>query len=633
MVGCKTAMNLISIPIAAAVLAMAAVVALVVRADGLSEEAELRLAGLRVDRHAAEITVAADSTFEGRLIVETTVVSAAGLKHAQETSFPFDPDTQELELVAASVLEPDGTVVEVGPAQVFERPSAPSQDAPGFVSTMTKSVLFPQLSVGSQTRAEWRFKQLAPSALGFSYTWRPLFTVPVKEATIRVTYDDQLPMRYDAQEPFVVTTGEDDGVPFILATLTAYAGQAVERAMLSPRDLCPKFVVSTLDSWEIIGAKFNEAVISRVEVTPEIDALAAEIVGGREGVEAARAIHRWVCKDVQYVVVELNHTGGWVPRPVNELLETRYGDCKDKYVLSASLLAARGIRSEPVLVKYDRGFEPSALPTPHQFDHCMAYLPDFDLYSNPTDTYRDLGDLDSSLSGKFVVIAAGGGRVAETPKGSPDVNRYAVSHTVSIGETGIVSGSSVMDFAGRTSGMVRRTLAATDDATKSAEGFLHAGSLGGHGELNSTEPSDLDMPLHCEGVWVSDIPLSVGRQVHFKTPTGIDIVNPLVLREFLTTQERLQPMWAAAITVSWHFEIDLPDGYTAEAPPIARSKQNGAGRYESRYELSPTGSIVVDRMLRIEQDRYTAEEYPELREILLECAIDIESILTARREG
>jgi hypothetical protein len=494
---------------------------------------------------------------------------------------------------------------------------------------VTQNVLFPQLRVGSQTRVKWRFEQRGKPLLGFNYSWRPSFMLPVEQARIKITYKDDVPLRFDARGGFAVQESAARGERVVEAELRDYAGQLPEKAMVSPRDLCPEFVATTLDRWETIGARFHAAVADKIESTPEIDALAATIVGERVGLEAARAIHRWVCGNVQYVAVYLREMSGWVPHSASEVLKNGYGDCKDQFVLMASLLRSRGIEAEPVLVNYDRSFVPFPIATPLQFNHCMAYLPEFDLYSNPIDPYRDLGELEVMLSDKFVVIASPEGRIGRTPAGSADKNRYHIEQTVAIAADGSVSGRASLDFAGRPAGRFRRTLALAANVEQPADDLLAGSPFGGRGELVSSDACNLEIPLHCEGSWSSDIPLSFDPRLQFEVPVGLDLLNPALLLSFISDSTRQYPTLIAAIQISSRHQVELPSGFKFVSFPKGRSIKNEAGSFESRYSMNDAGQVAVERELRIEQDRYAPEQYAALREVLLAATIDLEAGLTA----
>lgn len=628
--GCGLIAYAISLPIRVLVGLLAFTVA-VIGSDGMSPQDELWAGGIEVDRHVVELEIASDLTYVATAEVVRTVTSTAGFSTAQQTSATFDPRSQSLEVSWAEVVNPDGTRHTVSAEQIFTRPSAAAQNTPGFVSSQTTTVVFPQLRVGSQTAVKWRYEERGASSLGFNYLWRAPFAYPVKEATIRISYPGELPLRHATRGSFDISEHLSGGRRVVQASLASYPGQTPERAMVDPLDVCPLFVATTVGSWEEIGAQFHAAVSDRIELTPEIREQAARITDGRTGLDAARAIHRWVATNVQYVAVYMAQMDGWIPHPASEVLADGYGDCKDQFVLLASLLRASGIECQPALANLGRSFEPLPLPTPLQFDHCFAYLPEFDLYSDPTDPFRDLGELDVPLSGKLVVLGTPEGRVARTPAGDANRNSYAVHHDVRLDSTGRLSGSSAFEATGRPAGFVRRTLALAGSPDQAADSLLQAAAEGGSGELRTTDPADLHVPLRAEGEWEADFPVEMGENIHVPVPAGIDLVNPAVLRRFITGGDRRYPAVIAAIGIRWTFEVELPDGYRFTRTPSGRSVVNDGASYESRYRVAADGKMHIERVLRIEQDRFSPEEYGLVRDALTAAGADAIDILIAER--
>jgi transglutaminase-like putative cysteine protease len=627
--GCKVIATILLLPF----VAFAWICAGFSSAEGLTNQDELRAGGIRIESHVVEFRLEDDLTYSGTIETVRTVTGPAGLADAQQASYTFDPRSEELVLEEADVVNPDGSRHAVSDEQVFTRPSAAAQGSPGFVSTVTRTVLFPQLRVGSRTHVKWSFKQNARSQVGFNYDWRPAFTLPIGEARIRITCPADAPLRVAVRGGLLLSDDREGGERVIEASLRDFAGRTPEKAMVAPDDLLPLFVASSFDSWEAVGASFHEAVSGGVEVTPEIEARAAQIAGTLEGLDAARAIHRWVAGNIQYVAVYLSQSAGWVPHRASEVLAAGYGDCKDQYVLLASLLEARGIRAEPVLVGFDRAFELYPIASPLQFDHCMAWLPDYDLYSNPIDPYRDLGELDLLVSGKFVVVGSREGGTARTPEGSADLNRYRVEQQVVISADGRLSGTSTLDFAGRPAGRARRALALAGSTEQLADDLLSGNPAGGSGELRCTDPSDLSVPLRCEGEWSGDVPLAMGTTIHLSTPVGLDRVNSELLLQFVSAAERRTPALVPAVDISWKQTLQAPPGYVFVPPPAGRELRNDAGRFESAYSLGEDGRLTVERRLRLEHDRYPPELYAALREILQVALTDMAAILTAEQSG
>lgn len=80
-----------------------------------------------------------------------------------------------------------------------------------------------------------------------------------------------------------------------------------------------------------------------------------------------------------------------------------------------------------------------------------------------------------------------------------------------------------------------------------------------------------------------------------------------------------------AIDKRWRHDITLPTGYAVDSLPSGRSHTTGAGLFESSYQTTNEGRIVIEHRLRIERDRFAPEKYDGLRAILLEA------MMTSRR--
>jgi hypothetical protein len=85
----------------------------------------------------------------------------------------------------------------------------------------------------------------------------------------------------------------------------------------------------------------------------------------------AAAVH-WVQDDIRYFALELGeHT--LRPRPLADVCSTRYGDCKDKALLLATVLRALGFDAWPALVNtYWRDRLHVVRPDPHAFNHAVV---------------------------------------------------------------------------------------------------------------------------------------------------------------------------------------------------------------------------------------------------------------------
>lgn len=89
------------------------------------------------------------------------------------------------------------------------------------------------------------------------------------------------------------------------------------------------------------------------------------------GERAAQAL-RWVQEEIRYLSVSLGESSHR-PSPPEQVLQRRYGDCKDKTQLLVTLLRAVGLDADAVLVASSTPKLPQRLlPHPDAFDHVVA---------------------------------------------------------------------------------------------------------------------------------------------------------------------------------------------------------------------------------------------------------------------
>src|SRR5580704_7291694 len=113
-------------------------------------------------------------------------------------------------------------------------------------------------------------------------------------------------------------------------------------------------------------------------------------------------------KNIRYVAVYLA-LGLVVPNDATTVLQNRYGDCKDKVTLMSALLAAKGIASETALINFGASYTLPEPPTMLSLNHAIVYLPEFDLYDDPTARYAAFGVLAAETYDKPVLVVGASG--------------------------------------------------------------------------------------------------------------------------------------------------------------------------------------------------------------------------------
>lgn len=109
---------------------------------------------------------------------------------------------------------------------------------------------------------------------------------------------------------------------------------------------------------------------------------------------------RFVQQEVRYFGVEMG-TSSHRPAPPDQVLEQRYGDCKDKVALLSAILRSLDVPVRPVLVSTAlRAQVGKVLPSPLAFDHVIARV-DFDGQSYLLDPTRS--QQSGSLASRSIV--------------------------------------------------------------------------------------------------------------------------------------------------------------------------------------------------------------------------------------
>jgi len=200
---------------------------------------------------------------------------------------------------------------------------------------------------------------------------------------------------------------------------------------------------STFQSWEEIGTWYSNLERERRAPKAEVRAQADEIVRGQTGdVEKVRALYEWVSRNIRYVSLSFG-VGRYQPHAAAEVLENRYGDCKDKTTLLEALLEAEGFHGFPVLINSKADIDPD-VPTPLQFDHAITFisLNGQDYWLDPTIGVGPFGYLLPQLRGERALVATGDGKygLRKTPQDLP----YTVLYQVNV--EGSASESKDIDF-------------------------------------------------------------------------------------------------------------------------------------------------------------------------------------------
>ena len=131
------------------------------------------------------------------------------------------------------------------------------------------------------------------------------------------------------------------------------------------------------DDWEALVQEYLEEIEEHLTQYDEVKELAASLVEGLESDdEKTRAIYNYIQTEFTYKAL-LFGPRAKIPNQAPQIIENKYGDCKDLSLLTNRLLDAVGISSRLALVHTGQ-YLIEELPSLDQFDHMILYLPDYE---------------------------------------------------------------------------------------------------------------------------------------------------------------------------------------------------------------------------------------------------------------
>lgn len=590
-----------------------------------------------------------DYTFTQDITVATTVTSPQEISDFQSASQEFFPTSQEL-TVEAYVIHPDGEKVIAPASNITIELSPSSQDDPGFTNSHTMHVLLPQLRMGSRTYVTWKIIQTSPLPIGYTGTWMPPFYKGLKNFEIKITSPHDLKLFWKERGGFKVKDSLKDGNRTIEARFENASPHQYQNSMPNPMDLAPVFVVSAFSTWEELSAKSYEAAKLQDTVSPQIRELSKKIVGNKKGKEAAEAIYNWVAQNIQYVAVYLNMKQEFIPLSAEEVWKNGYGDCKGHVILMQALLKAQDIPSFQVLVYWGNLYKTLPLASESQFNHMMIYLPDFNLFANPTNPLATFGELGQGLDGKFVLVITPEGKTAHLPLPKSENNLYKNHNIIEILPDGTVRGHNTITSTGNMNTLTRYYFSDLFNEITSlndkAQLILSTDTNGAYGTFTlSGSPYDLSTPFSAKGAWTSPHSFSLGEETaFFWIPIGLDIVNPHAIRDQITPRKRLYPLVSDYFPAPgsipqyiypgqyvWSYEVKLPENYTLAQMPSNVFIKSPEGSYKSTYRQKG-GQLLIERTLIITKFYLNVKEYNTLRPILYKLENDFNAILMLKKK-
>lgn len=381
-----------------------------------------------------------------------------------------------------------------------------------------------------------------------------------------------------------------------------------EESLMPPvREAIARAGYSSILSWDDIkewyGGLFQES-LDKDSVKEKTVSL---IAGSNSDEEKIKKIYEWVRDEIRYEENEIGFLTGYKPHKCEEILDYKFGDCKDHTVILISMLDSAGIKSYPVLVGRDA--INMGTPSPYEFYHSMVAVPKDGgfIWLDPTCSYCPYGYLSSGEQGADVLMLLNPGvSFAKTPVSDSDRNyKYHANYSIALGAAGDaeinvslwVSGSSGLSLKEKLNG-------ANEDKVKETlngvvKNVCPEFELIGHNITNSsTEGLQMELFVRCR-----HFATKTEKKLVYNIPADSiysDVISKDKRRFAIVTEDNEEYHLAQTII--------LPDGYSVNLLPGRYSAKESFADYVFEC-LNVSGAINCIDELDVKEVNLPASEY------------------------
>jgi tetratricopeptide (TPR) repeat protein/transglutaminase-like putative cysteine protease len=578
---------------------------------------------------------APDGREKHTLHVVIRIVDGHGAEDWSTVEARWEPWHQSRPLIRARVITPDGRVHTLDPRTIAEAPVA--QDSPEYFSdARTLEGPLPAVEAGAVIEEEIVVEDTAPAyqagnfrRIGFGYGK----AYPARKIRLILDAPSSLPLHYLARnlpDMRPVREEKDDRVRF-----TFEAGPVADIPDFEynlPHDvpISPQVVFSTGKSWAEVASSYNAIVDGQIRGADLKRFLQPDPLKGNTRENAAELLAR-LRKEVRYVAVEFGDAA-IVPHTPAEVLQRRFGDCKDQAALLVALLRASDIPAYVALVNVDNRADPEAdLPGFGQFDHAIVHVAaDKPFWIDPTDPDLDAGDIRSEAQGRLALVAAPGTtQLTRIPETSSSDNRQIEVREFYLAEAGEARAVETTQAWG-TRALAFRSLgrSESDKLKNNLSDYAQRIYLTSDITRAETTHKKFDLPAGL----VIEVPktkrgetATADAAVYVRLESVFDELPGYFWSKGKSEKQPRKPrtrelLLPEAYTREIRYRVFPPLGYVARELPKAETKTWGRATFSQEYHVEKDGTVTAALSFDTGPRRMSASDAEALRKGVLETA-------------
>ena len=589
-----------------------------------------------IDKFINRVRFENDGTSEREQIARIRVQTQAGVQAFGQLHFPYNSANDKIEIASVKVTKPNGAVTTAGPDAAQDLTAPVAREAPIYSDLHQKDIVVPGLAAGDVLEYDVRVKEFEPLAPG-QFWWEQEFIQKVivvdEQLQVEVPAGRALKMRSKSVQPEVKTIAGRTTYLWKNSVLKVDDEDAKDKKKKKKQkqddegEEIPDVQLSTFQSWQEVGRWFGELERDRVKPDETIRARAAELTASaKTDSDKVEALYDFVAPRYRYVGISFG-VGRFQPHSASEVLSNRYGDCKDKHTLLASLIKATGIDAYPVLIHHARKLDES-VPSPAQFDHVITFVPlksgadkagnRQGIWLDSTTEVAPFRMLVASIRNKKALMVPDNAQaeIVTTPADLPTANLQDLKVAGKISPSGKLEATYNYKVRGDAELAFRMAFRGTPETQwKHVIEYLNTyqGLTGDVDEVKVSDPSDTHHPLEFS------YKLSQANYLDWTTKTS-QLAIPLPRLDMSWTNldeqddaDRTKPFEFPAAPLESHetVKVELPEGYTYR-PPVPIQVKRDYASFSSDYKLDGR-SLTVSKDLALNMREIGPSRGPDLR--------------------
>jgi TonB family protein len=552
---------------------------------------------------------------EWRQTLSARIQSEAAVRQFGVLSFSYGAENEQVTIEYVRVRKPDGSVVETPESSVQDIATQVAAEAPTYVDLRQKQVPVKALAVGDVLEYSFHSTQQKPEIPG--EFWYDQFFVNdsvVLKQTLEISVPKQKYVQVSSPKVKSEMREEGDQRVYLWQYSHLEPSKPDDKKKSTGEDELPKAQITTFRNWAEVGSWWAAIAAPQMAVTPAIQEKANSLTAGlTSDSEKAKALYKYVSMKFRYISISLG-AGRYRPHSAAEVMANQYGDCKDKHTLFASLLKASGIQAWPALIGAGVKFDDS-VPSPAQFNHVITVLPDKGKYVflDTTAEVAPFGLLSQGIRDEQALVIPSEGKafLLKTPIDPPFKTSDTVEVKSSLNADGTLTGRFDFQVTGDSALLLRgvfrqlapaqwQTLAQQMSYSMSYEGDVSGVDVGGIEDIDAPFHYSYDYSRKNYSDWAE----------HKITPP----MPPIGFGPGDEAEKPKEPFWAGSPgTVTYRASVQLPKGFTMEAPPDT-TLTSAIADYSAHYSVKE-GTFSAERKLVIKEAKVPLDQWAEYQKL------------------